>query len=125
LYIISVAAKVAESETHKILSREVTVELMEPNQPPPTANTFTDGYSIVINNVSENILEELLYLYIDNVTELDGEGGDYVMKRQDHDRTQLVVTFNSNVDLPQGGKDVVFIIAMHDMYLLRGLCSDF
>jgi len=110
--IVSVAARITETKTYKILRKKLTVKLMEPNQPPPLANTFTDGYSIVINNVSENISEELLYLYIDNVTELDGEGGDYVMKRQGHDCTQLVVTFNSNVDLPQGGKDVVFIITM-------------
>ena len=102
---ISVANKVTETETHKILGKELTVELMEPKKPPPiAANTFTDGYSMVINNVSESISKDLLYLYIDNVTELDGEGGDYVMKRQVHDRTQLVVTFNSGVDLPQGGE---------------------
>ena len=90
---------------------------MEPKKSPPPANTFTDEYSIVINNVSEIISEALLYLYIDNVTELNGEGGDYVMKRLDHNCTQLAVMFNSNVDLPQGGESGVYIITMY------GLCT--
>ena len=92
---------------------------MEPKKPPPPVNTFTDEYTIVINNVSEIISEALLYLYIDNVTELDGEGGDYVMKRQDHDSTQLVVMFNSNVDLPQGGEYGVYI-TMYGLCTTRG-----
>ena len=89
---------------------------MEPKKSPPAANAFTDEYSIVINNVSESISEALLYLYIDNVTKLDGEEGDYVMKRQDYDRTQLVVMFNSNIDLSQGGEYDVYIITIY------GLC---
>ena len=109
-----VAAKVTENKIHTIIDREMTVELMEPKKP---TKTFTDGYSIVINNVSESISEALLYLYIDNFTELDGEEGDYVMKRQHHDHTQLVVTFNSKVDLPKGGE---YIITMYGLYTMRG-----
>ena len=75
---------------------------MEPKKPPPVASTFTAGQSLVISNVPDSISEPLLYLYFDNVTELDGEGEDYVIKRIN--QTQLVLTFSSNVDLSHGGE---------------------
>ena len=110
---VSVAAKVTENTSYKILGKEVTVELVEPKTPPSVAKTFIAGQSIVISDVPDSISEPLLYLYFDNVTELDGEGGDYVMKRQN--QTQLLLTFNSKIDLPHGGECVM---CKHIVYCL-------
>ena len=95
----------------------MTVELVEPKKPPPVANTFTAGQSLVISNVPDSISEPLLYLYFDNVTELDGEGEDYVIKRIN--QTQLVLTFSSNVDLSHGGE---FNYCMQKYCIVYNLC---
>ena len=105
--IIIVAAKIVETKVHKILGKDLTVELKKPK---PKASGLTDHKkaAILINNVADTISDDLLFLYIDNITELDGESRDYIISRCDN--LQVIITFNDSVDLPVGGTYVNTII---------------
>ena len=101
-YGYTVAAKVAETKVHKILGKELTVELKKPTTvQKATTVTGHEQVAILINNVADTISDDLLYLYIDKITELEGESGDYVITRCD--RLQVIITFNASANLPTGG----------------------
>ena len=78
---------------------------MELNKPitvqKPTTVTGHKQAAILVNNVPDTISDDLLYLYIDNITELDGEGGDYTISRCDG--LQVIITFKPSAILPTGG----------------------
>ena len=44
--------------------------------------------TILVSNVADTISDDLLFLYIDNITELDGEKGDYSISRHDNYKLQ-------------------------------------
>lgn len=95
-----VAAKVAERKEHTILDKKVTVELVAARK--SLVTTKASQETIVISNVSDDISDDLLFLYIDKFTELDGEGGgDYTITRKE--TSQVVVSFSATAELPPGG----------------------
>ena len=55
---------------------------------------------LILDSVPQTVQDEVLSLYIDNITELDGEDGDYTI---DRNNTEVVVTFKSD-NMPPGGK---------------------
>ena len=94
-----VAARVAETKVHKILGKEVTVELNKPITVQKAAMvTGHEQAAILVNNVADTISYDLLYLYIDNITELEGKSGDYTITRCDG--LQVIITF---INQPAGG----------------------
>lgn len=104
LFLWLVAAKVAENKIHMILGKDFTVELKKPTtvsiaEPSPVSSH--EQAAILVNNVADSISDALLYLYFDNITELEGESGDYTMTRCDG--SQLMITFISSAILPTGG----------------------
>ena len=66
-----------------------------------TTVTGHEQAAILVNNVADTISDDLLYLYIDNIAELEGESGDYTITR--YDRLQVIITFNASANLPTGG----------------------
>ena len=88
-----------ETKVHKILGKDLTVELKKPTELQKTS--VSTNLSILVNNVPDTISDDLLVLYIDNLTGLDGESGDYIINRCDG--LQVTITFNASVDLPTGG----------------------
>ena len=89
-----------ETKVHEILGKYLTVELKKPMQ---KASVLTDHEqaTILVGNVADTISDDLLYLYIDNITELDGKNGDYTLSR--HDNLQVNITFDASATLPTGG----------------------
>ena len=83
-----------ETKVHKILGKELTVELCK-SITVQKANTVTghEQAAILVNNVADAISDDLLYLYIDKVTEMDGENGDYTISRCDG--LQVIITFTN------------------------------
>jgi len=78
------------------------VELKVPTKPQKASiPTGYDQANILISNVTDVISDALLYLYIDNITELEGESGDYAITRCDG--LKALITFNTSVNLPTGG----------------------
>jgi len=88
-----VAPKVAERKVHTVLGREVTVELMASRKSAASVKANTSQSVILIDNVLGNISDDLLFLYLDNLTELDGKTGDYTVTR--NDPSQIVVSFGA------------------------------
>ena len=98
---ILVAAKVAERKVHTILQREVTVELVASRKSMAAVKTITSQNNVLISNISDSISDGILFLYIDNLAELNGESGDYTIKR--NGPSQVVVSFDTISALPSGG----------------------
>ena len=88
---------------------------MELNKPitvqKPTTVTGHEQAAILVNNVADTISDDLLYLYIDKITELDGESGDYTITRCDS--SQVKITFNTSAKLPTGGMHVCIYICIY------------
>ena len=103
-----VAAKVAETKVHKIMGKELTVELNKPiTVQKATMVTCHEQAAILVNNVADTISDDLLYLYIDKITELDGESGDYTISRCDG--LQVIITF---FNVPNGGMYICFVATL-------------
>ena len=100
-----VAAKVVETKVHRILGKDLTVELKKPTVAPvqkdSTVIASHEQAAVLVKNVTNTISDALLYLYIDNITELEGEHGDYSITRCDG--SQVIITFSSSENLPTGG----------------------
>ena len=102
----AVAARVAEKKVHKIVGGTVEVELVASTgtiesvtSDDPNSHDNSDNI-LILDNVPQTIQDEVLLLYIDNITELDGEDGDYTI---DCNNTEVVVTFKPD-NMPPGGK---------------------
>jgi len=65
----------------------------------PEAIANTSHNSILLSNISDDMSDDLLTLYIDNITELDDEYT--ITRRSGHG--EVVVTFKDNVKLPDNG----------------------
>ena len=50
---------------------------------------------LILDNVPSRISDDMLMLYIDSITELDGEQNDYSI---DHKNSETVITFNVALD---------------------------
>ena len=87
---------------HNVLGKDLTVEL---KKPVPKTSVLTDHEqaTILISNVADTISDDLLFLYIDNITELEGESGDYTLNRHDNLQATRIITFDASVTLPNGG----------------------
>ena len=102
IYVCIVAANIVETKVHRILGKDLTVELKKPMKVEKTSVCQShEQAALLVNNVADTISDDLLYLYIDNVTGLDGENGDYILNRCDG--LQVMITFIATVDLPTGG----------------------
>ena len=66
-----------------------------------------DNYDniLILDNVPQTVQDEVLLLYIDNITELDGEDGDYTI---DRNNTEVVVTFKPE-NMPPAGELMIKI----------------
>ena len=102
----TVAARVAEKKVHKIVGSMVEVELVASTGTIESV-TSDDPYShdnsdniLILDSVPQTIQDEVLLLYIDNITELEGEDGDYTI---DHSNTEVMITFKPD-RIPPGGK---------------------
>ena len=101
-----VAARVAEKKFHKIVGSTVEVELVSSTGPIESVTSDDpnshDNYDniLILDNVPQTVQDEVLLLYIDNITELDGEDGDYTI---DRNNTEVVVTFKPD-NMPPAGK---------------------
>ena len=51
---------------------------------------------MILGNVPSSMSDGMLMLYIDNITELDGEKNDYNIDRND---AEVVITFNAPLDV--------------------------
>ena len=51
---------------------------------------------LILGNVPGSMSDDMLMLYIDNITELDGEQNDYSINRND---AEVVITFNAPLDV--------------------------
>ena len=97
-----VAVNTVETKVHRILGKDLTVELKKPMKVEKTSVSQShEQAALLVNNVADTISDDLLYLYIDNVTGLDGENGDYILNRCHS--LQVMITFIPSVDLPTGG----------------------
>jgi len=102
----AVAARVAEKKVHKIVGSTVEVELVASAS--TTESVTSDGPNshdnfdniLILDNVPQTVQDEVLLLYIDSMTELDGEDGDYTIDRSN---TEVVVTVKPD-NMPPGGK---------------------
>ena len=101
-----VAARVVEKKFHKIVGSTVEVELVSSTGPIESVTSDDpnshDNYDniLILDNVPQTVQDEVLLLYIDNITELDGEDGDYTI---DRNNTEVVVTFKPD-NMPLAGE---------------------
>jgi len=62
---------------------------------------------LILDNVPSSMSNDLLMLYIDNITELDGEQNHYNVERNN---TEVIITFNTALDVNK------FPAGMHSVY---------
>jgi len=103
----AVAARVAEKKVHKIVGSTVEVELVASTgaiesvtSDDPNSHDNSDNF-LILDNIPQTVKDAVLLLYIDSVTELDGEDGEYTI---DRNNTEVVVTFKH---MPPGGKCII------------------
>ena len=90
--------RVAEKKNYKIVGYVVEVTLFTGTIEDTTSDDPTSLVSdniLILDNVPSNMNDGVLMLYIDGITELDGEQNDYSI---DHDNVEVVVTFNVALD---------------------------
>ena len=86
--------RVAEKKVYKIMGYVVEVVLFTGAIEDITSDDPTSLVSdniLILDNVPSTMNDDVLLLYIDNITELDGEQNDYSI---DHDNVEVVITFN-------------------------------
>lgn len=95
---LSVAARVAEKKICKVMGHQVEVTLftgsIEDDVSDDPTSLISDNI-LILDNVPSNMNDDILMLYIDNITQLDGEQNDYSI---DHNNTEVVITFNTALD---------------------------
>ena len=117
IFIISihlVAAKIVETKVHRILGKDLTVELKKPVQK-ASLPTGHEQAAILVSNVTGTLSDDLLYLYIDNIIELDGESGDYIISRRDN--LQVIITFDISATQPTGGTCTFVCVVCYVLYV--------
>ena len=97
--ICTVAARVAQKKFHKIVGSTVEVELVASTGTIESVTSDDPNSHDNFDNILilDNVPQDEVLLYIDSITELDGEDGDYTI---DRNNTEVVVTFKR----PPGGK---------------------
>ena len=90
--------RVAEKKVYKVLGYVVEVVLFIGVIEDITSGDPTSLVSdniLILDNVPSIMNDDVLSLYIDNITGLDGEQNDYSI---DHDNVEVVITFNVALD---------------------------
>ena len=89
----------AEKEDFTIVGHSVEVALFSGAVEDDTHDNPTSCVSdnvLILGNVPGSMNDDMLMLYIDNITELDGEQKDYIVDRND---AEVVITFNVALDM--------------------------
>ena len=89
-----------EREVYVIMGHSVEVALFtgaveEITSDDSTPLVVSDNV-LILDNVPRSISDDMLMLYIDNITELDGEQNDYSIN---HNSDEVVITFNAALDV--------------------------
>ena len=95
-----VAARVAERKVYVIMHHSVEVALFSGADEEITGDdsiplVISDNI-LILGNVPSSMSDGILKLYIDNITELDGEQNDYSL---DRNNDEVVITFNAALDV--------------------------
>ena len=99
IHFILVAARVAERQVHVIRGHSVAVSLFTGAVEDNTHDDHTPHVNdnvLILDNVPSSMSDDILKLYIDNITELDGEQSDY---STDRNNAEVVITFNTTLDV--------------------------
>ena len=94
-----VAARVAERQVYVIVGHSVEVSLFTDAVEDITSDDSTPHVSnnvLILENVPSSMSDDVLMLYIDNITELDADQNDYSV---DRNNDEVVVTFNATLDV--------------------------
>lgn len=86
--------RVAEKKVHKIVGYVVEVILFTGTIEDTTSDDPTSPVNdniLILDNVPSTMYGGVLLLYIDDITDLDGEQNDYSV---DYDNVEVVITFN-------------------------------
>ena len=89
----------AKREFHVILGHSVKVSLFTDAIEDITRDDSTPLLSesvLLLNNIPSHMSDDMLMVYIDYITELDGEQNDYSF---DHNNAEVVITFNTALDV--------------------------
>ena len=86
-----VAERVAEKKFYKILGHSVEVTLITDVTVVDDPASHVRNNIIVLDNVPKSMNDDVLMLYLDNITELDGEQSHYTIF---HNNAEVVITFN-------------------------------
>ena len=89
----------AEREVYVIMGHSVAVALftsdVEDITNDDSASHINDNV-LILDDIPGSMTDDMLMLYIDNITELDGEQNDYSI---DHNDAEVVITFNATLDV--------------------------
>ena len=100
LYNTLVAATVAERKVYVIMGHSVEVALFSGADEEITGDDSTplviSDNMLILENVPSSMSDGILKLYIDSITELDGEKNDYSIDRSND---EVVITFNATLDV--------------------------
>ena len=95
-----VAATVAKKKVYVIMGHSVEVALFTGADEEITSDDSTplviSDNVLILENVPSSMSDGILKLYIDSITELDGEQNDYSI---DHNNDEVVITFNTALDV--------------------------
>ena len=94
-----VAVRVAEKKVYKIVGYSVEVVLFTGVIEDITSDDPTSLASdniLILDNVPSSMNDDVLMLYIDNITELDGEQNDYSINRHN---VEAIITFNVGLNV--------------------------
>ena len=86
-----VAERVAEKKFYKILGHSVEVTLITDVTVVDDPASHVRNNIIVLDNVPKCMNDDVLMLYLDNITELDSEQNHYTIF---HNNAEVVITFN-------------------------------
>ena len=113
-----VAAKVAEKSNYKIVSHSVEVVLISGDLTSVESTSHSNN-TLILKHVPSSMNDDMLMLYIDNITELEGEQKDYSI---DQNNTEVVITFNVPLDtqkFPNGMYIAMCNLQCFSLYYLK------
>ena len=86
-----VAERIADEKFYKIMGYSVEVTLFTDVIEVDDSTSCVRDNVIILDNVPKSMIDGVLMLYIDKITELDGEEGHYSIFRTN---VEVVITFN-------------------------------
>ena len=89
----------AKREVYVIVGHSVEVSLFTGAVEDITSGDSTPLFSdnvLILDNIPSSMSDDMLMIYIDYITELDGEQNDYSV---DHNNDEVVITFNTALDV--------------------------